>query len=180
MGHPGDPQEQHDGGKEVIPNGPERPDHPTPKPLELFETPMRQHTIPGEVCYEPFAGSGTQIIAAERLARRCFAIEVSPHYCDVIVRRWIHLVGEARAGRALATRYRPPTPTTTTSIPPTPPAPNTAAGPTATRARSIPARGPSTASPLTPMPLTCSAEASNPNRGPRGTRRKRLLWRDTR
>ena len=91
---------------DVIPNGPERPDHPTPKPVELFEIPMRQHTTPGEVCYEPFAGSGTQIVAAERLGRRCFAMEISAHYCDVIVRRWIHLVGEARAGRKLAARYR--------------------------------------------------------------------------
>lgn len=91
---------------DVIPNGPERPDHPTPKPMELFEIPMRQHTVPGEVCYEPFAGSGTQIIAAERLARRCFAMEVSPHYCDLIVRRWIHLVGEARAGKTLSAHYR--------------------------------------------------------------------------
>ncbi len=90
---------------DTIPNGPERPDHPTPKPLEVFEIPMRQHTRPGAVCYEPFAGSGTQLIAAERLGRRCFALEISPHYCDVIVRRWIHLVGPARAGLALVRRY---------------------------------------------------------------------------
>ncbi len=93
---------------DTIPNGPERPDHPTPKPLEVFEIPMRQHTGGGEagdICYEPFAGSGSQIIAAERLQRRCFAIEISPHYCDVIVRRWVHLVGPARAGNALTQRY---------------------------------------------------------------------------
>jgi DNA modification methylase len=90
---------------DTIPNGPERPDHPTPKPLEIFEIPIGQHTKPRDICYEPFAGSGTQIIAAEKLGRRCFAMEISPHYCDVIVRRWIHLVGAARAGRALAKRY---------------------------------------------------------------------------
>lgn len=92
---------------DTIPNGAERPDHPTPKPLEVFEIPMRQHTRPGDICYEPFAGSGTQIIAAERVGadRRCYAIEISPHYCDVIVRRWIHLVGAARAGKALVQRY---------------------------------------------------------------------------
>jgi len=83
----------------------ERPDHPTPKPLPLFEIPMRQHTRPGDVVYEPFAGSGTQIIAAERLGRRCFAVEVSPVYCDVIVRRWIAMVGVERAGRALVKKY---------------------------------------------------------------------------
>lgn len=74
---------------DTIPTGPARPDHPTPKPLELFEIPMRQHTRPGEVVYEPFAGSGTQLIAAERLGRRCLALEISPRYCDVIVRRWL-------------------------------------------------------------------------------------------
>ncbi|GDY00477.1 adenine methyltransferase [Phycisphaerae bacterium] len=90
---------------DTIPNGEQRPDHPTPKPLEVFETPMKQHTRVGDVCYEPFAGSGTQIIAAEKLARRCFALEISPHYCDVIVRRWIHAVGPAKAPRDLVTRY---------------------------------------------------------------------------
>lgn len=76
---------------DTIANGPERPDHPTPKPVALFEIPMRQHTRPGDVCYEPFAGSGTQLIAAERLGRRCRAIEISPRYCDVIVRRFLRV-----------------------------------------------------------------------------------------
>jgi len=89
----------------TIANGPERPDHPTPKPLPLFEIPMRQHTRPGDIAYEPFAGSGTQVIAAERLNRRCFATEISPVYCDVIVRRWIATVGVERAGRALVKKY---------------------------------------------------------------------------
>lgn len=91
---------------DTIPNGPERPDHPTPKPVEVFTIPMGQHTGPGDICYEPFAGSGTQIVAAEQLGRRCFAVEISPHYCDVIVRRWLHLVGPANAPRALVDRYR--------------------------------------------------------------------------
>ncbi len=92
---------------DTIPNGDERPDHPTPKPLEVFEIPMRQHTSggAGAICYEPFAGSGTQIIAAEKLGRRCFAMEISPHYCDLIVRRWIHLVGEVNAPADLVKRY---------------------------------------------------------------------------
>ena len=54
--------------------------HPTQKPLELFERPISYHTEPGDVCYEPFCGSGTQVIAAERLGRRCFAIEKEPTY----------------------------------------------------------------------------------------------------
>jgi DNA modification methylase len=75
--------------------GEERPDHPTPKPLECFMIPMRQHTHKGDLCYEPFAGSGSQIIAGEKLGRRVFGLEISPQYCDVIVRRWLNL-GEGR------------------------------------------------------------------------------------
>ena len=62
--------------------------HPTQKPVELFEIPMRNHTRPGEVCYEPFSGSGSQIIAGERLERRVFAMELSPRWCDAAVLRW--------------------------------------------------------------------------------------------
>ena len=68
--------------------------HPTPKPVKLFEIPIVKHLEAGEVCYEPFAGSGPQFIAAEQLNRRCFGIELSPAYCDVIVERWQNLTGE--------------------------------------------------------------------------------------
>lgn len=95
---------------DTIPNGEERPDHPTPKPVEVFEIPMRQHTVAGDVCYEPFAGSGTQVIAAERLGRRCLAIEISPRYCDLIVRRWIAFVGADKAPKELVARYTAPAP----------------------------------------------------------------------
>ena len=96
---------------DTIPNGPDRPDHPTPKPLEVFEIPMRQHTRPrppDDICYEPFAGSGTQFIAAQRLGRRCFGIEISPLYCDVIVRRMIAFAGEGCVTPDVAARYRLP------------------------------------------------------------------------
>ncbi len=68
-------------------------DHPTQKPLELFAIPMRKHTKRGDVCYEPFSGSGSQIIAAEREGRRCFSIEIEPYFVDVAVRRWEELTG---------------------------------------------------------------------------------------
>jgi DNA modification methylase len=90
----------------TLANGAERPDHPTPKPLPLFEIPMTQHTHRGEVCYEPFAGSGTQVIAAQRLGRRCFAMEVSPVYCDLIVRRFIAMAGPRAVAPEIAERYR--------------------------------------------------------------------------
>jgi DNA modification methylase len=91
---------------DTLPNTPDRPDHPTPKPLELFDIPLRQHTRAGEVSYEPFAGSGTQIIAAQRLGRRCFALEISPVYCDLIVRRFIAYAGESAVEPKVAKRYR--------------------------------------------------------------------------
>ena len=90
---------------DTLPAGIERPDHPTPKPVELFEIPMRQHTRAGDICYEPFAGSGTQVIAAERLGRRCFAMELSPRYCDLIVRRYIRLAGENAVTKDIAQKY---------------------------------------------------------------------------
>lgn len=68
-------------------------DHPTIKPTEVFAIPMRVHTNPGDICYEPFSGSGSQIIAAERLGRRCFAMEIEPVFCDVAVRRWEEFTG---------------------------------------------------------------------------------------
>lgn len=80
-------------------------EHPTSKPVELFANTMRQHTRRGEICYEPFCGSGSQLIAAEQLDRRCNALEISPHYCDVIVRRWIRFVGPSNCPAELVQRY---------------------------------------------------------------------------
>jgi DNA modification methylase len=48
----------------------------------------------GDSVYEPFCGSGTTLIAAEQLGRKCYGMEISPQYCDVIVRRWENLTGE--------------------------------------------------------------------------------------
>lgn len=62
-------------------------DHPTSKPVELFKTPILQHTKPGDICYEPFSGSGTQFVAAEQTARLCYGIELQPQYCAAILER---------------------------------------------------------------------------------------------
>ena len=67
--------------------------HPTQKPVELFERPISYHTEADEVCYEPFLGSGTTMIACERLGRRCYGMEIGPHYVDVAVKRWEEFTG---------------------------------------------------------------------------------------
>ena len=67
--------------------------HPTSKPVRLFAIPIEQHTRAGDVCYEPFSGSGSQLIASEQLKRRCCAMELEPVYVDVAVRRWQALTG---------------------------------------------------------------------------------------
>lgn len=67
--------------------------HPTQKPVEIFERPISYHTRVGDIVYEPFSGSGSQIIAAERHGRRCFAMELEPTFVDVAVARWEKFTG---------------------------------------------------------------------------------------
>lgn len=69
-------------------------EHPTQKPVEIFARPMRAHTRPGAICFEPFSGSGSQIIAAEMTGRRCFAMELSPVFVEVAVARWEAFTGK--------------------------------------------------------------------------------------
>jgi DNA modification methylase len=62
--------------------------HPTQKPVEIFARPMRKPTKRGDTVFEPFSGSGSQLIAAEKEGRRCRAIELEPTFVDVAVARW--------------------------------------------------------------------------------------------
>jgi DNA modification methylase len=68
-------------------------DHPTMKPVELIAAMLINSTRPGSFVYEPFAGSGSTLIACERLHRKCLAIELDPGYVDVIVKRWEEITG---------------------------------------------------------------------------------------
>lgn len=65
----------------------ETTDHPTQKPIELFAIPIRQHTVKGDICYEPFSGSGTQLCAAQLLGRVCYAMEKAPPFVAVALER---------------------------------------------------------------------------------------------
>jgi DNA modification methylase len=72
-----------------------RLDHPTHKALLLFETPIRNHLRAGEGLYEPFCGSGTALIAAERTGTQCYAMEIDPIYVEVALRRFERFSGQA-------------------------------------------------------------------------------------
>lgn len=67
--------------------------HSTQKPVECMRRPIENNSSPGQAIYEPFSGSGTTIIAAEMTGRACHAIELSPQYVDVAVRRWQAFTG---------------------------------------------------------------------------------------
>jgi DNA modification methylase len=71
--------------------------HPTQKPLELFTRPLLNHTQQGELVFDPFAGSGTCLIAAEQTGRRCVAVELDPAWCDVIRDRYERLQTASRS-----------------------------------------------------------------------------------
>ncbi len=66
----------------------EKFDHPAQKPVALFEAPIRNHLEAGEAVYDPFLGSGTTVIAAETLGRRCYGMEIDPKYCQIAIERW--------------------------------------------------------------------------------------------
>jgi ParB/RepB/Spo0J family partition protein len=67
--------------------------HPTQKPVALYAWPILNHTAPGEVVYDPFAGSGTALVAAEQHGRRGLLIELDPAWCDVIRDRYQAFTG---------------------------------------------------------------------------------------
>jgi len=62
--------------------------HPTMKPITLCARLIYNSSREGDTVYEPFGGSGTTLIAAEQLSRKCHAIELDAKYCDVIVKRF--------------------------------------------------------------------------------------------
>jgi len=62
--------------------------HGTQKPVAWMLRPMLNNSARGDGVYEPFAGSGSTLIAAESCGRQCLAMEIEPTYCDVIITRW--------------------------------------------------------------------------------------------
>jgi DNA modification methylase len=68
--------------------------HPTMKPVALIERAILHSSRRGETILDPFAGSGSTLIACEKSGRRARLIEIEPKYCDVIVRRWEQFSGK--------------------------------------------------------------------------------------
>ena len=69
-------------------------EHPTMKPVALFDYQIKNNTKGGDIVLDLFAGSGTTVVACEQNGRRAYAMEYDPRYCDVIVKRWENLTGE--------------------------------------------------------------------------------------
>ena len=67
--------------------------HPCPKPVALYQHLIQCFSEPGNLIFEPFGGSGTTLIAAHLSSRKCYAIEITPSYCDLIVKRWEEVTG---------------------------------------------------------------------------------------
>ncbi len=78
--------------------------HPTVKPVALVADAILDCSRRKGIIFDPFAGSGTTLIAAERCGRRGFGVEIEPHYCDVIIRRMAEAAGlqaiHAETGKA--------------------------------------------------------------------------------
>ncbi|MGV7225247.1 MAG: site-specific DNA-methyltransferase [Nitrospinales bacterium] len=79
--------------------------HPTQKALELAQRAIRNSSKVDDIVFDPFLGSGTTLIAAARLGRRCFGMEIEPKYCDCIVRRYIALAGNDCVSQEILDRY---------------------------------------------------------------------------
>jgi DNA modification methylase len=78
----------------AIPHVKNETGHGTQKPVECMRRPIENNSSPGQAVYEPFSGSGTTIIAAEMTGRSCYAIEISPQYVDVALKRWQDFSGK--------------------------------------------------------------------------------------
>lgn len=70
------------------------PHHPTEKPVTLCARAIRNSSKRGEVVLDVFGGSGSTLVAAQQLQRKCYMMELDPRYCDVVIRRWEHITGK--------------------------------------------------------------------------------------
>ena len=79
--------------------------HPTQKPLALAHRAIVNSSIRGDIVLDMFLGSGTTLIAAEALKRRCFGTELSPRYCDAIIKRYVACAGKDKVSKEVLAKY---------------------------------------------------------------------------
>jgi site-specific DNA-methyltransferase (adenine-specific) len=81
-------------------------EHPTMKPVTMIAYQLGNSTAPQGLAFDGFLGSGTTLIAAEQLGRRCYGLELSPAYCDVICNRWAKLTGKVPVNEATGKAFK--------------------------------------------------------------------------
>jgi len=69
-------------------------DHPTQKPITLHEKALKRCTAPGTIVVDLFGGSGSTLMACEQMRRKCYTVEMSPIFCQVIINRWEQYTGK--------------------------------------------------------------------------------------
>ena len=79
--------------------------HPTVKPVALVADAIKDCSKRRQIVLNPFGGSGTTLIAAEQTGRRARLLELDPHYCDTIIRRWQKLTGKHAQHAASGKRF---------------------------------------------------------------------------
>ena len=67
--------------------------HPTVKPIRLVMDALLDVSVPGDIVLDPFLGSGTTLLAADRTGRRCVGVEIEPRYVDLAIHRWQEMTG---------------------------------------------------------------------------------------
>jgi DNA modification methylase len=79
--------------------------HPTQKPVQLAQRALQNSSKIGDIVLDTFLGSGSVLIGAESLGRRCYGLELSEVYCDVVVHRYIDYVGKDKVSQELVQKY---------------------------------------------------------------------------
>jgi DNA modification methylase len=68
--------------------------HPTQKPSDLICLFIENYSADNQIIWDGFLGSGSTLIACEKTGRKCYGMEIDPHYCDVIIKRWEDFTGK--------------------------------------------------------------------------------------
>ena len=80
-------------------------EHPTMKPVSLFEYQLLNNTKGGDIVLDSFGGSGTTMLAAEKNGRTAYLMELDPKYCDVIIKRWQDFTGKQAVHESTGKTY---------------------------------------------------------------------------